>query len=86
MSVIPDAKTAKDVATRFHVPVNAEGSERSTTLLELFRAVVERRVYGVCDGTVDAGDGVLQGRVIRENLVAEEVAEGDMKLKRPGSS
>lgn len=43
-----------------------------------------RRLYGVCDGTVDAGDGVLQGRVIREKLVAEEVAEGDMKLKRPG--
>ena len=75
----------EDVPTRFQVPVNAEGSERSTTLLELFRAVVERRVYGVlCDGTVDAGNGVLQGRVIREKLVAAEVAEGDMKLKRPG--
>ena len=83
MSAIPGAKMAEDVATRFEVPVNAEGSEHSMTLLELFRALSSRgefTEYTVERSTLEAA--FL--KVIRENQVAEEDAEGGMKRKRTG--
>ena len=83
MSAIPGAKMAEDVATRFEVPVNAEGSEHSMTLLELFRALSSRgefTEYTVERSTLETA--FL--KVIRENQVAEEDAEGGRKRKRSG--
>lgn len=74
MSIIPGAKMAEDVATRFEVPVNAEGSEHSMTLLELFRALSARGEFS--EYTVERS--TLETtflKVIRENQVAEEDAE-----------
>ena len=83
MSAIPGVKMAEDVATRFEVPVNAEGSEHTMTLLELFRALSSRgefTEYTVERSTLETA--FL--KVIRENQVAEEDAEGGRKRKRSG--
>jgi len=80
MSTIPGAKMADDVATRFEVPVNAEGSEHRMTLLELFHALSSRgefTEYTVERSTLETA--FL--KVIRENQVAEEDAEGGRKRK-----
>ena len=66
---------AEDVATRFEVPVNAEGSGHSMTLLELFRALSARGEFS--EYTVERS--TLETtflKVIRENQVAEEDTEG----------
>lgn len=81
MSMIPGAKMAEDVATRFEVPVNAEGSEHSMTLLELFRALSARGEFS--EYTVERS--TLETtflKVIRENQVAEEDAEGGRRQRR----
>ena len=83
MSAIPGAKMAEDVATRFEVPVDAEGSEHTMTLLELFRALSSRgefTEYTVEQSTLETA--FL--KVVRENQVAEEDAEGGRKRKRSG--
>ena len=83
MSTIPGAKMAEDVATRFEVPVNAEGSEHNMTLLELFHALSSRgdfTEYTVERSTLETA--FL--KVIRDNQVAEEDAEGERKRKRSG--
>ena len=83
MSTIPGAKLADDVATRFEVPVNAEGSEHSMTLSELFHALSSRgefTEYTVERSTLETA--FL--KVIREHQVAEEDAEGGRKRKRSG--
>ena len=83
MSAIPGVKMAEDVATRCEVPVNAEGSEHSMTPLELFRALSSRgefTEYTVERSTLETA--FL--KVIRENQVAEEDAEGGRKRKRSG--
>lgn len=85
MSTIPGAKMAEDVATRFEVPVNAEGSEHSMTLLELFHALSSREEFA--EYTVERS--TLETaflKVIRENQVAEEDVEGGKRRKGPGSS
>ena len=83
MSAIPGAKMAEDVATRFEVPVNAEGSEHSMTLLELFRALSSRGEF--TEYTVERSTPEATFlKVIRENQVAEEDAEGGIKRKRTG--
>ena len=85
MSTIPGAKMAEDVATRFEVPMNAEDSERSVTLLELFRALSLRgefTEYTVERSTLETA--FL--KIIGDNRVAEEDAEGGRKRKRSGFS
>lgn len=84
MSTIPGAKMAEDVATRFEVPVNTEGSEHNMTLFELFHTLSSRgdfAEYTVERSTLETA--FL--KVIRENQVAEEDAEGGKKRKRSGS-
>lgn len=74
MSAIPGARMADDVATRFEVPVNADGSGHSMTLLELFYALSLRGEF--TEYTVERS--TLETtflKVIRENQVAEEDAE-----------
>lgn len=81
MSTIPGAKMAEDVATRFEVPVNAEGSEHNMTLFELFHALSSRgdfAEYTVERSTLETA--FL--KVIRENRVTEEDAEGGNRRKR----
>jgi len=81
MSMIPGAKMAEDVATRFEVPVNAEDSEHSMTLLELFHALSARGEFS--EYTVERS--TLETtflKVIRENQVAEEDAEGGRRPSR----
>jgi len=82
MSTIPGAKMAEDVATRFEVPVNAEGSEHRMTLLELFHSLSSRGEFA--EYTVERS--TLETaflKVIREHQVAEEGAEGGRKRERP---
>jgi ATP-binding cassette subfamily A (ABC1) protein 3 len=83
MSTIPGAKLAEDVATRFEVPVNAEGSEHTMTLSELFRALSsggEFTEYTVERSTLET----TFLKVIRENQVLGEDAEGGRKRKKFG--
>ena len=83
MSSIPGAKPAEDVATRFEVPVNVEGSEHRMTLLELFHALSSRgelTEYTVERSTLET----TFLKVIRENQVTEEDAEGSRKRERFG--
>jgi len=83
MSTIPGAKMAEDVATRFEVPVNSEGSGHSMTLLELFRSLSSKGEFA--EYTVERS--TLETaflKVIRENQVAEEDAEGGRKRERSG--
>ena len=63
MSAIPGMEMAEEVAMRFEVPVNAEGSGYSMTVCTgaVQGSVVKKKVYGVYGGTVNAGDGVLEG-------------------------
>jgi len=85
MSTIPGAKMVEDVTTRFEVPVNAEDSEHSVTLLELFRALSSRGEFA--EYTVERS--TLETaflKIIGENRVAEEDPEGGGKRKRPGFS
>lgn len=75
MSTIPGARMAEDVATRFEVPVNTEGSEHSMTLLELFHALSSRGEFA--EYTVERS--TLETaflKVIGENQVTGEDAEG----------
>ena len=66
---------AEDVATRFEVPVNTEGSEHSMTLLELFHALSSRGEFA--EYTVERS--TLETaflKVIGENQVTGEDAVG----------
>lgn len=85
MSAIPGARMAEDVATRFEVPVNANGSGHSMTLLELFYALSLRGEF--TEYTVERS--TLETtflKVIRENQVAEEDAERGRRREKSGFS
>jgi len=85
MSTIPGAKMAEDVTTRFEVPVNAEGSEHSTTLFGLFHALSSREEFAECTVERSTLETAFL-KIIGENQVAEEDAEGGRKRKRSGFS